>query len=119
MVSRKTRILNGARAALFQSTGLDRFLPVVTSGRDAGSLLAKLPPNPGQYASPTIRRAKRDGIAYELDLSDFMEWCVYYGVVIEPRDALYSLMMPGDVVVDVGANIGEVTLNAAARVGAQ
>jgi FkbM family methyltransferase len=119
MSSFKTAMLNGLRFMLFRATALDRLLPSVTAGKSANSLVAKLPPNPGQYPAPCIRRATRNGIRYELDLSDFMEWCTYYGIAIEARDALYGLAKPGDVVVDVGANIGEVALNLASRVGTE
>ena len=115
--STKTKLLNRARSALFQSTGVDRLLPMITCGKQPSSLPGKLPPNPSQYPAPTLRSMTRNGFRYELDISDFMEWCVYFGIVIEPREALFSLIKPGDVVIDVGANIGEVTLGASARVG--
>jgi FkbM family methyltransferase len=59
----------------------------------------------------------RRGIEYELDISDFMEWVVYFGIATEPRDKLYALASKGDTVLDVGANIGECALNFARRVG--
>ncbi|MFL6300267.1 MAG: FkbM family methyltransferase [Terriglobales bacterium] len=117
MTATRTRILNTFRSLCFQATTLDRFLPAVTAGRQAEELLSKLPPNPGQYRKPTIRRATRDGISFELDLSDFMEWAVYFGITIEPRTVLYGLVRANDVAVDIGANIGEVALNLAKRVG--
>lgn len=68
------------------------------------------------YPPNTIRRAERDHIRYELDLSDWVEWNIYFKNKTEPREKLYSLVREGDVVVDVGVNIGETLLNLAARI---
>ncbi|HEY0715152.1 MAG TPA: FkbM family methyltransferase, partial [Polyangia bacterium] len=54
---------------------------------------------------------------FELDISDYMQWCAYYGIATEPRETLYALANPGACVVDVGTNVGETVLNFAKRVG--
>jgi len=69
------------------------------------------------YPPNTIRRAERNHIRYELDLSDWVEWNIYFKNKIEPREKLYSLVKKGDVVVDIGVNVGETILNLAARTG--
>jgi FkbM family methyltransferase len=81
------------------------------------SVRARLAPGNLLYPTPSIRTIARNGIRFELDVSDYMQWCVYYGIEIEPRSALYALVAPGGVVVDVGANVGETLLNFARLVG--
>jgi FkbM family methyltransferase len=100
-------------------TGLDRVLAELTPGAPVTSLRARLVPSHLLYEPPSIRHVVRDGIRFELDISDYMQWCVYFGLTIEPRAALYSLMEPGQTALDVGSNVGEVLLNFARRVGEQ
>lgn len=78
----------------------------------------KLLPNHYQYPKPSRRRVARGGISYELDIADFLDWHIYFGLVEGPKEKLYSLSRPGDTVIDVGANIGETAMSLAARVGA-
>src|SRR5437667_10717 len=40
-----------------------------------------------------------------------MQYCIYYGIEIEPRETLYSFVKNGTTVIDVGTNIGETLLN--------
>jgi FkbM family methyltransferase len=112
-----TRGLKTAVRKAVRSSFVDKAIPYFSRGKAPSSFWARLAPTPGDYQAPTLRTVRRNGIRYELDLSDYMEWCLYFGVVIEPRAALYALISKGDIVIDVGANIGEVTLNAAALVG--
>lgn len=46
-----------------------------------------------------------------------MQWYVYWGFKEKQRDRLYSLIRPGDIVLDVGTNIGETLLHFAKLVG--
>ncbi len=61
---------------------------------------------------------RRGGSGRELDISDFLDWHVYFSVEEGAKSALYSLVHAGDTVIDVGANIGETALELARRVGA-
>ena len=74
-------------------------------------------PNPHLYSQPSIRSVRRDGIRYELDLSCMMQWYVFWDFREKQRDRLYSMVKPGDVVLDVGTNIGETLLHFARSVG--
>jgi FkbM family methyltransferase len=76
-----------------------------------------LRPRHSDYASGTFRRAARNGIHYELDLSDWVEWNIYFCNRVEPREKIYELAHRGNVVIDVGVNIGETLLNLAHRIG--
>lgn len=106
----KTKILDK-----FRTVGL---LPPVESAlvrlalnRTVGNFFAKAAPNNYQYPKNTIRVCERGGIRYALDISDYMQYCIYFGIEIEPREALYGLVKNGTTVIDVGTNIGETLLN--------
>lgn len=112
----KSVILNGVRRALIAS-GADERLARRTQGLPPRALLARLAPMHTLYQAPTVRNVVRDGLQMELDVSDYMQWCAFYGIATEPRATLYALAHEGDVVFDVGTNVGETVLNLARRVG--
>jgi FkbM family methyltransferase len=116
MSSRFRSVANGARRLMIRA-GLDRLVAWFGERAPRSRTLAKLRPDCAQYRRPTIRRARRDGLWFDLDLSDYMQWTVYYSVEKPVRARLYDLAVPGNVAIDVGANIGEVLLNFAQRVG--
>jgi FkbM family methyltransferase len=112
----KLRVLNLLRLPL-RARAIDEQLARLTYGRSPDDWIARVPANNHLYRSPSPRRVVRDGLVFELDISDYMEWMVYFGVAIEPREPLLALAHAGDVVLDVGANIGETGLQLARRVG--
>jgi FkbM family methyltransferase len=61
----------------------------------------------------------RGGIAYELDLSQGIDFAIYLGNIYErqTRTALSHLVAPSSLVLDIGANIGAHTLHLARLVG--
>jgi FkbM family methyltransferase len=109
----------GVARDILVKTGGDKLLAELTVGAPLTSVRAKLAPGNLLYSAPTYRTVVRNGITFELDISDYMQWCVYYGIAIEPRDRLYGLVQAGQTAVDVGTNVGEVLLNFARLVGAQ
>jgi len=112
----KSKILNTLRE-LWKIRFLENILVGLTKNRTYGSLLTKLPPNHYQYNLGSYRKIKRDSINYELDISDIMDWYIYYGFKEISRIKLYSLVSPGNTILDIGANIGVTTLNFAKIVG--
>lgn len=109
----KTKILNLIRLIFFKNKFCEAILYHLTNGRSIESWLARLPANHYQYSSETIRNVERNGVFYCLDISDYMEWVIFFGIETEPRKALYDLISNSKVIFDVGANIGETTLNIA------
>ncbi|MBL7848369.1 MAG: FkbM family methyltransferase [Cyclobacteriaceae bacterium] len=95
----------------------EKLLARLTQQKPLNHFFARFPPLNTRYPKPTTRKVKRNGIHYELDLSDYMEWLVFWGIQVEPRRTLYQLVKPGSIVIDVGANIGEVSMNLAQLVG--
>ncbi len=103
--------------AFWKFEPLERFLASLTQGRTYGTFITKLAPNHYQYGKGTKRHVLRDGIHYELDLSDIVDWYIYFGFIDPARKHLYPLLRPGDVVVDIGANVGDISMHFARIVG--
>ena len=63
--------------------------------------------------------AVRDGVTYDLDLSQGIDFAIYLGNMFEPRtrNALRRLVKPSALVLDIGANIGAHSLYLAQLVG--
>lgn len=63
--------------------------------------------------------AVRNGITYDLDLSQGIDFAIFLGNIYERRTraALRDLVSPGSLVLDIGANIGAHTLHLAQLVG--
>lgn len=78
-----------------------------------------LMPHSDEYPKPTMRRAVRRGIAFDLDVSDYVQWLTFSGAENSQREILLGLTGPGQTVFDVGTNIGDTLLGLAARVGAE
>lgn len=112
----KKKILNIFRN-IWKVPFLENLLVKITSGKTYGSFVTKLPPNHYQYREGSFRKVKRKGVNFSLDISDIMAWYIFYGFKEEAKERLYSLVNKSDIVIDVGANIGETTLNFAKLVG--
>jgi len=72
----------------------------------------------GHTRSPA-RFTNLDGIVFDLDMASFIERFIYCFHYYEPGDvaAVRRLLRPGDVAMDVGANVGQYALMAAKVVG--
>lgn len=97
--------------------GADRRLAEATYRRPRQLLTRVFRPDCFDYRGSPLRRATRDGITFDLDLSDYVQWTIYFGVERDEKTALFDLAKPGQVVLDIGTNVGEVLLNFAKRVG--
>lgn len=89
----------------------------LTRGKLYGTPVTKIIPNHYQYPPGSVRQVVRDGIHYRLDISDMIDWFIYFGFRENSRIELYKLIGKGQVFVDVGANIGDVTMHAAQLLG--
>lgn len=66
------------------------------------------------YRHGTIRKAIRDEIRYSLDLSCLIDHSIFFNTINEPAfDNFMKILRPDSVVIDVGANIGFLSLQAA------
>ena len=112
----KTKILNLVRQ-VFRLPLLEKALTKLTLGKSPDDLISRLPANHYQYPKFSFRNVVRDGINYKLDLSDAVDWYIYFGFREQSRMKLYALVKPGDVVFDIGANVGDITLHLAKITG--
>lgn len=112
----KRKLLDIFRA-VFKIPALEKILVHLSTGKKFGSLISRVPPNNYQYPKNSLRTAIRDGLTFHLDISDLVDWYVYFGFQDDSRSRLYDLIRKDFTVLDVGANIGDVTLHAAAKVG--
>lgn len=66
------------------------------------------------YPKKSFRTCTRNDIQYKLDISDYMDHAIYFNItdgVDFDRRLLYSLIKHDFICFDIGANIGETTLN--------
>lgn len=115
-IGTKTKILNFFRRIFFLSF-FEKMLVNATKGQEHERMIAKLVPNHYQYAPNSLRKVKRNGINFVLDLSDLVDWWIYFGFKDLGRMELFSKVRKGGVIIDIGANIGEVSMNFAKIVG--
>ncbi|MGW1340977.1 FkbM family methyltransferase [Kribbella sp. NPDC002412] len=111
--ARRTARLAGAVEGLTDS-GVHRVaLRISPRLADANPWLVKVSPD---WSTPSVS-VRRQGLRLDLDLRDNLQAVLYYAGRYEPavRRFLLSELRQGDVVLDVGANIGLHALTAASR----
>ncbi|MGH2707175.1 MAG: FkbM family methyltransferase [Actinomycetota bacterium] len=108
------------RGVRFASTSVAAALRALAAlGGDIGASAARRLTGavPRAWDGDGPRRARRNGFTFQLDLSDYMQRYVFYAGCYDRslRDFLVAEARPGDVCVDVGANIGVYALPLARR----
>jgi FkbM family methyltransferase len=116
-LSPKTKFLNFLRR-FFILSGTDKILADFMRRGKMNSLSAKLIPPNYLYSSSTFRNCNIDGIKFFLDVSETNGHSNYYSLN-EGQELLFSNIKEGMTVIDIGANIGAITLKCAKKVGLQ
>ncbi len=99
---------------------IESVLVKLTQKRNAAGFWGKLLPQPYLYKPGAKRRVVRNGALFEVDISEAVDWNIYWGLVGgDAWDNFLSYLQSGDTVIDVGANAGEMTLRMAKVVGVQ
>ena len=111
-MSMKTSLLNSFRLILMNPF-LEKILVLLTMNKDFGTFITKIPPNHYQYKKDTLRKVTRHNINFILDISDIIDWYIYYGFTENSKKRLLENIKEGDVVIDVGANVGEISMRMA------
>lgn len=79
---------------------------------------SKLIPSNTHYPKYTYRTATRNGITYHLDISDYQEYLIYFDLKEDSSEPflLHAPMKEG-IFIDIGANIGQTSLNLSKKLG--
>lgn len=115
-ISLKTKFFNFFRL-IFKLPVLEKILIMFTLNKSSNSLIVKFIPNNYQYCPNTYRYAKRKSINYKLDLYDYVDWFIYFGIKDVSKEKLYRMINENNIVIDIGTNVGEVLMNFAKLVG--
>lgn len=115
-LSPKTKVLNFFRK-FFIVSGTDKLLAHFTRHAKMDSLSAKLIPPNYLYSPGTFRNCNIDGINFLLDMSETNGHSNYYSLSEPAEELLFSNIKEGMTIIDVGANIGAITLKSAKKVG--
>jgi FkbM family methyltransferase len=86
-------------------------LSKATRGKNRSSLIWKFVPPEYLYKNPRLHRVVKEEIVLDLDLSNYNDFYLFYGLPEFSLRYLFSFLKPDFVVLDIGANIGYTTLN--------
>jgi FkbM family methyltransferase len=114
--SLKTRILNVLRR-IFQWRPLETLLAAATQGRPTSSFAARLVPHEYLYRKGSWRSVERQGFRWRLDLGDAVDHYIFFGTAEPGFDRMFSFIKADSVILDVGANIGMLTMPFARAAG--
>jgi FkbM family methyltransferase len=117
-LSFRVRTLNFFRR-IFTLTFFENVLVGLIRKNPRNGLLRKIQPNNYLYPVPSIRKVNRWGINFELDISDYQEWLVYYVSDADSSFGVLDYLKEGDQVMDIGGNIGQTGLRIAQRIGSK
>ena len=110
----RTRLINVFRS-LLKFRAAELFLASLTQGKSRRSLAWKFVPPEYLYKKSRNHRVIRAKIVFDLDLSNYNEFCLFYGLPEPSLNYLFSFIRPDFTILDIGANVGFTTLNFAAR----
>ena len=106
----KTRVFDFFRQ-FFKIPLFEKLLLRLTINMPVNAFVIKFIPNNYQYKKNTFRYVSRNGINYKLDLYDYIDWWIYFGIIDSGRERLYEFAKSNCVIIDVGTNVGETLMN--------
>ena len=74
-------------------------------------------PRHTDYKKDSLRNVVRKKIHFQLDLSDWVDWNIFFDNEVEPKENLFRQIKSVMFVFDIGANMGETSLTMAKQVG--
>lgn len=113
----KTKFLNFFRWQLWKLPFWSQNLPHWTEGQEISSWQCKLPPNPSQFLTPTWITTTQKGFVWQLDLSQLLEWHLFFGIREIEFEFLFNKIKPQTTIIDIGTNFGYPALEFSRRVG--
>jgi FkbM family methyltransferase len=117
-VKTKVKVLNFFRQFFLNAT-MEKLLYGIVKRKFLLVIFEKIIPTHIMYSKPSYRTVQRNGINYKLDLSSFNNWAIFWEIPIEleAKRKLFALIKEGNNFIDIGAHIGQITLEAARIVG--
>lgn len=80
-------------------------------------LLKGVTPSNDYYPANSIRVCRRQGINYSLDIHDYQNWLLYFYSQSDSSFGVLNYLKKGDIVLDIGGNIGQTALMMAKKMG--
>lgn len=112
----KTKVLNLFRTP-FKTSFLEQELRATILKNPDNVIWSKLVPNNYQYKKNSMRTfTYKDAVNLKVDISDYVGHYLYFGFKDEGQDKLFNLVRKGNVVLDIGTNIGSTLLRMASIV---
>lgn len=108
----KTTLLNSFRKFLAHPGAESVLLPLV-KGKCVSHFFSRWIPMPHLYPSGSSREVVRQDLKLKLDISDMVDWHIYFEFQDPGYNFLFKQVSPSDTVFDIGANIGYVSLRLA------
>lgn len=95
---------------LFTKRPLEEILVFLLARSTDNYLLTRIRPSNNLYSTPAMRTCTREGIHYYLDISDYQNWLIYFNSNADSSLGVLNYINAGDIVFDVGGNIGQTAL---------
>ncbi len=102
----KTEVFNILRERLWRYPYVQNQLLRLASRKEINSFFSKFLPNHYQFPAKTMRTCRRFGLKWELDLSQLLEWVLYFDLRDQDFELLFRLVCDQQTVFDVGSNFG-------------
>ncbi|MGD1840930.1 MAG: FkbM family methyltransferase [Thermonemataceae bacterium] len=102
--------LNTIRKLLFTNIFAERTFITLLKANILTSFVNKLLPSNTLYRKETIRKVKRNEIAYALDISDYQSWLIYFLSDEDTSLKMLTYLENAEIILDIGANIGQTAL---------
>ncbi len=116
-MSLKTAILNFFRRLLTSET-IDQRLATWLGKYPDSYFVRRSVPGPSLYRRGSQRRVQRFGVDFDLDISDYQEWSLYFYNKNDSSRGVLDYVNRGDFVCDIGGNIGQTAMWISNKVGA-
>jgi FkbM family methyltransferase len=107
--SLKTKLFDSIRKLWAKPFG-ERILLRYSTSADVNQMITKFIPMPYLFPTPSWRVVKRHGLSLSLDISDFVDWYVYFDLKDDALNCLLAQVGDQDHIIDIGTNIGYVSL---------
>lgn len=89
---------------------LENAIYLISQIQGLNEFASKLAPGNNLYKRNSIRNVKRKDINYALDISDYQNWLIYFGITKDNPVGLFELIKKNDIIIDIGTNIGQTAM---------